>query len=117
VFSSPKVNELIAYTSDLEEMWRLNLGKPDNCPIGNGVLDEDGVLYLARALSGGDENVEILAIQTQSPGLAESSWPSLRHDNRGTMWLVPLPPLSDAGQGVDGLVQTGVDASVDVPLE
>jgi hypothetical protein len=47
--------------------------------------------YLMRGLTSGD-GVEIVAIQTQSPGLAESSWPSLRHDNRGTMWLTSLPP-------------------------
>jgi outer membrane protein assembly factor BamB len=88
-YSSPKANQLIAYTSDLRELWRLDLGPVDQCPVGNGILDDDGILYLARA-KGSTEGVEVVAIQTQSPGLAESSWPSFRHDNRGTMWLSPL---------------------------
>jgi len=98
--SSPKANQLIAYSSDLQELWRLNLGVSNNCPVGNAVLDDDGILYLMRGLTTSD-GVEILAIQTSSPGLAESSWPSLRHDNRGTMWLAPLPPPSDLTPSVD----------------
>jgi outer membrane protein assembly factor BamB len=113
--SSPKANELIAYSTDLREIWRLDLGVSNNCPAGNGVLDDDGVLYLVR---GHKEEwaVEILAIQTQSPGLAESSWPSLRHDNRGTMWLTPLPPLSGSNPGVDTSVPAAVDASMDMSI-
>jgi outer membrane protein assembly factor BamB len=88
-YSSPKANQIIAYTSDLRELWRLDFGAVDQCPVGNGILDDNGILYLARG-KGSTEGVEIVAIQTQSPGLAESSWPSLRHDNRGTMWLSPL---------------------------
>jgi outer membrane protein assembly factor BamB len=80
-------NQLVAYGADLSELWRLDLG--GGCPSGNGILDADGVLYLAR----GDESGQnLLAIQTRSPGLADSSWPSLRHDNRGTAWLVPGVP-------------------------
>jgi len=52
-FSSPKANELIAYTSSLKEIWRLDLGAVDNCPVGNGVLDDDGVLYLAHGQNEG----------------------------------------------------------------
>jgi len=55
----------------------------------------------------------VLAIQTQSPGLAESSWPSLRRDNRGTMWLTPLPPASSNGPTVDA----SDDPPADVPSE
>lgn len=51
------------------------------------MLDTDGVLYLVRTDDGGE--LDLLAIQTRSLGLANSSWPSLRHDNRGTSWLVP----------------------------
>jgi len=113
--SSPKANQLIAWTSDLKEMWRLDLGKLDHCPVGNGVLDDDGIIYLAltRKEVGG---VDILAIQTQSPGLAESSWPSLLHDNRGTMWLTPLPPPAPS-QPVDTSVDSGWDEGIDAPIE
>ena len=41
---------------------------------------------------------EVMAIQTASPGLADSSWPSARHDNRGTAWLV----LGGASDTTDG---------------
>jgi outer membrane protein assembly factor BamB len=125
-FSSPKANELIAYTSDLKELWRLNLGVSNGCPVGNGVLDDDGVLYLVRSVGGGVNKAEIVAIQTQSPGLAESSWPSLRHDNRGTMWLAPLgppksasadggtaPPQLEGGTAESGpTMDTGIDVSI-----
>jgi hypothetical protein len=120
VSSSPKANEIIAYSSDLKELWRLSLGAENQCPGGNGVLDDDGVLYLARGTSGaladGGGRAEIVAIQTQSPGLAESSWPSLRHDNRGTMWLTPLPPLSGSNPAVDTSVPAAVDASIDMSI-
>jgi hypothetical protein len=103
------------------KIWRSRLWRSSSgsvvAPTWHGVLDDDGVLYLARALSGGDENVETLAIQTQSPGLAESSWPSLRHDNRGTMWLTPLPPLETVDEPTDGAVAGGIDAALDAPLE
>jgi hypothetical protein len=103
--SSPKANELIAYTVDLQELWRLDLGVSNPCPAGNGVLDDDGVLYLVRGISG-TNGAEVVAIQTQSPGLAESSWPSLRHDNRGTMWLAPLGPPASMGGGDGGTSPT-----------
>jgi hypothetical protein len=59
---------------------------------GNVVLDDDGVMYLSR--QGETSGAEIIAIQTRSPGLADSSWPSLRHDNRGTAWLVSGAPAA-----------------------
>lgn len=65
--------------------YGLDLG--GHCPSGSAVLDTDGVLYLVRTDDGGE--LDLLAIQTRSLGLANSSWPSLRHDNRGTSWLVP----------------------------
>jgi hypothetical protein len=56
---------------------------------GNVVLDDSGVMFLTRRGDAGSNATEMIAIQTTSPGLANSSWPSLRHDNRGTSWLVP----------------------------
>ena len=75
---------LVAYSSELTSMWRLELGKP--CTYSGTALADDGVLYLARELIDG---IEILAIQTASPGLAPTAWPTRRHDNRRTNWLSP----------------------------
>jgi hypothetical protein len=104
-------NRILAYSYDLKELWRLDLGG-NACKgmTGNVVLDDSGVMFLTR---GGDSgaNTEVIAIQTASPGLADSSWPSLRHDNRGTAWLVPGVaagvPL-DGGDAID--VSTAMDA-------
>jgi hypothetical protein len=68
------------------------------------VLDHSGVMFLSRRGEAGTDSTEVIAIQTASPGLADSSWPSLRHDNRGTAWLVPGttsagPPASDSDGG------------------
>jgi outer membrane protein assembly factor BamB len=85
---SPPAFPLRAYSPDLMEQWSFELG-PDSCNMtGNVVLDEDGVLYLMRR-SPNITGTQVMAIQTRSPGLADSSWPSWRHDNRGTAWLVP----------------------------
>ena len=75
---------LIAYGTDLKEQWRVDMSPA--CPTGNGVLTDDGVAYFARR---SDVDVELIAVQTTSPGLAKSSWPTLRHDNQGTSWLSP----------------------------
>ena len=106
-------SQLIAYAPDLTELWRLDIGGPNgHDPGGNGVLDTDGVLYLAQA----DERgvTQLLAIQTSSPGLADSSWPSLRHDNRGTSWLVPWAPSGNDQPGTsDAAVSDAIDAPAD----
>ncbi len=82
-YAAKPTSRLVAYTPDLTELWHLDLG--GYCASGHAVLDSDGVLYLVRA--GEEGQKDLLAIQTCSPGLANSSWPSLRHDNRGTAWL------------------------------
>jgi hypothetical protein len=107
VYADPPANQLIAYSADLQELWRVDLGRPGNCPVGNGVLDEDGVLYLLRTLGSAASAFEVIAIQTQSPGLAESSWPSIRHDNRASAWLTSLPPLAGPTHDLDGSVDVG----------
>jgi hypothetical protein len=98
--SAPTFYGIVAYSYDLKEAWRLDLGGSECRGItGNVILDDDGVMYLTRVADGG--TVEALAIQTASPGLAESSWPSLRRDNRGTAWLVsgsPVAESTDAGR-------------------
>ncbi|MES1204662.1 MAG: PQQ-binding-like beta-propeller repeat protein [Pseudomonadota bacterium] len=71
-----------AFGVDFRESWRVDLGA--GCPRGTGVLSARGVVYLTRESFG---LAEVIAIQTTSPGLARSSWPTLRHDNQGTSWL------------------------------
>jgi hypothetical protein len=75
-----------AYSRDLQQLWLLDL--PGRCYrwLRGAVLDGDGMLYVA---SEGEryETTDLHAIQTRSPGLADSSWPHWRHDNRGTGWL------------------------------
>ncbi len=78
-----------AFSPDLELLWRLDLG--NLCTVGSAALDEDGVLYVVRQLGRDHVTSELVAIQTASPGLADSSWPSWRHDNQGTSWLVSRP--------------------------
>jgi hypothetical protein len=76
-----------AVDRQLRPTWRVPLD--GNCPAGNVVLTEDGVLWLLHRAKNGDG--EIVAIQTGSPGLADSSWPSRRHDNTGASWLKARP--------------------------
>ena len=98
--AATSTNRVLAYSRDLEELWRLDLGG-DACKgmTGNVILDDTGVMYLMRRGDSGADATEMIAIQTTSPGLADSSWPSWRHDNRGTAWLVPGTGASDATDG------------------
>jgi hypothetical protein len=120
VYMTPRFNadkqrdRLTAYSLDLKELWRLELPDSGAGLIGNVILDDDGMMYVARGgkTSGLPRGLEVLAIQTRSPGLADSSWPSLRHDNRGTSWLVPG---KRGAAGADGEARS-TDAGADVPL-
>jgi hypothetical protein len=102
---SPCALRIIAYARDLTETWRIDV--PSGCrDIYGEVLDRDGVLYIStNAVS--SEAMSLYAIQTRSPGLARSSWPSGRHDNQGTQWMEPptqdqTPVDADRGSSVDG---------------
>jgi hypothetical protein len=94
--TTPSALRIIAYSRELNELWRIDQ-TVGCCALYGEVLDRDGVLYVSTS---GDEysTIKLFAIQTRSPGLARSSWPSARHDNQGTEWLVP-PTL--ASNGVD----------------
>lgn len=81
---TPGSMRLRAYGTDLALRWELPLGR--GCAWGGAVLDDRGVLFVARDRSFPD-GVEVIAIQTRSPGTLDSSWPTLRHDARGTGWL------------------------------
>jgi len=73
---------LAALSPALETLWTLDLpGVFSNS--ATAVLADDGILYAQMSTTAGNE---IIAIQTTSPGLASSSWPSRRHDNRSSNW-------------------------------
>ena len=75
-------SRLHAFGPDLEERWVLPLG--DSCPAAGPVIDAQGQLYFTWYI---DNATEVVAVQTGSPGLAPTSWPTRRHDARGTGWL------------------------------
>jgi hypothetical protein len=109
--SGPPTDRILAYSPDLSPLWQLDLnGGKGFCQgmTGNVVLDDDGVMYLMRA-SPNTSGTQVIAIQTRSPGLADSSWPSWRHDNRGTAWLVPGTASATDSDG--GTASPLVDAS------
>ena len=111
---TPPLNRIVAYASDLLRLWSFDLGG-DFCMgmNGNVVLDNDGVMYLKRS-SPNTSGTQVMAIQTRSPGLADSSWPSWRHDNRGTAWLVPG---AAAAVDADGGNAQETPEAADVPGE
>jgi hypothetical protein len=78
-------------------------GKPQAAVAPDGRFS-NGILYLAIGAETGPGD-DVIAIQTTSPGLAPSAWPVIRHDNRGTMWLVDanssINPLPAAGPSQD----------------
>jgi PQQ-like domain len=69
---------IVALSPSLQEIWHLDVDAGPG-PYATAVLSNDGVLYTQSATG-------ILAIQTTSPGLARSSWPTYRHDNGATNW-------------------------------
>lgn len=74
---------LLAYSWNLEKLWSLDLGQ--GCSQAGGVLGDDGVLYFARQL---DAGIQVVAVQTQSPGLAQTAMPIWwYYNNRHTGWL------------------------------
>lgn len=75
-------SRLYAYNPDLTERWTLPLG--DSCPAGGPLIDEQGRLFFTWRFDG---VTEVVAVQTESPGLADTSWPIRRHDVRATGWL------------------------------
>ncbi|HEY3355802.1 MAG TPA: hypothetical protein VGQ83_21295 [Polyangia bacterium] len=75
---------LIAYAPSLAETWSLDLGVP--CTAGGVVLADNGMLITARELPNG---IEVIAVQTASPGLARTSYPTHGFNNRRTNWLGP----------------------------
>ena len=77
---------VIAYSPQLTDRWILDLGKP--CTYSGTTLADDGVLYVARDL-GGEGGIEVIAIQTASPGVAPTGFATRQYNNRRTGWLSP----------------------------
>lgn len=73
---------LVSYSWDLKELWSLDLG--EGYTNGGVVLADNGALYFARQLTDG---IELVAVQTQSPGLADTAMPTWLYNNRRTGWL------------------------------
>jgi len=76
---------IVAYSWAIKELWSLDLGKV--CTSSGTALADDGVLYVTRQLSDG---IEVIAVQTASPGLAPTAYPTRDNNNRRTRWLGPL---------------------------
>lgn len=79
--------DLVAYSEDLEEKWRVSLPVPTYqgmypCVRPAAALDDDGVLYLAVEADG----ASLIAVQTRSPGLAQSPWPLWYRNHSGSVW-------------------------------
>lgn len=74
-----------AYSSELDEQWSMDLGK--GCIQVAGALADDGVLYVVRPVPMAGVELEMIAIQTQSPGLAKSAMPTSWFSNRRAGWL------------------------------
>ena len=81
--------DLVAYDGKLQEKWRIALpvpvfaGKWYKCPVPGVVLEENGIMYLAVEADG----TYLIAVQTNSPGPADSTWPLRFRDNHGSSWL------------------------------
>jgi outer membrane protein assembly factor BamB len=82
-FRSGRASSTItALTPGLVEKWSVEV--PGDLPQdASAALAGDGVLYMQVASASGSS---VVALKTGSPGLARSSWPALRHDNRATNW-------------------------------
>lgn len=69
---------IVALSTSLSELWHLDI----DGALGsnsNAAMTDDGILYTQTSNG-------VVAIQTTSPGLATSSWPTFRHDNGATNW-------------------------------
>lgn len=74
-----------AYSPDLDEQWSMSLGQ--GCIQIAGALADDGVLYVVRPVPLAGVELEMIAIQTTSPGLAKSAMPTRGFNNRRSGWL------------------------------
>jgi hypothetical protein len=80
-------SKLVAFSPALTMLWTLDLPGVLSWDAG-AILTDEGVLYAQMNTDAGNT---VIAVQTGSPGLAASSWPTRRHDNRSSNWI-PGPP-------------------------
>lgn len=78
--------EVVAVAPSLEVKARLNVGGA--CPFSNAFLMDDGQLWIVHKPSGAS-TTQISRLQTASPGLAKTAWPTHFHDNARTGWVSP----------------------------
>jgi hypothetical protein len=76
---------VFAYSPTMEPKWTLNIGP--GCMQQSATLADDGVLYVLHPVATNILELELVAIQTGSPGLIRSAMPTLQFDNRRTGWL------------------------------
>jgi len=76
--------EVIAVSESMEVLDRINVGS--YCTNASAVLLDDGLMVVMRVGKGATEFVRI---QTASPGLARTAWPTIRRDNERTAWVAP----------------------------
>ena len=81
--------QLVAYDKDLHELWKHELLIPGmgegkfNCPRPGVALDKSGVMYLLVEATG----TYLMAVQTNSPGPADSLWSLRLGNNQGWRWV------------------------------
>jgi outer membrane protein assembly factor BamB len=75
-------SRLHAYDPAFNELWRIELG--DICPNGSAIIAPDGTLYFTQFAP---SHTDVVAVQTASPGMLPSSWPTRRLNARATGWL------------------------------
>ena len=75
---------ITACSENLEEKWSREY--EISCMGISEVLGADGVIYIAHEKN---SRIEIVAIRTESPGLAKTSRPIYNFNNRRTSWLAP----------------------------
>jgi hypothetical protein len=80
--SSTATSRLVALSPSLETLWTLEIDGSFNAGA-HAIMSDDGILYAQVSQNQGNT---VVAIQTTSPGPAESSWPMLRHDSRSSNW-------------------------------
>jgi outer membrane protein assembly factor BamB len=80
-------SSLVTLKRDMTEIFRLPVGAP--LSLYAALLD-DGRLYLDTYNTTTKARV-LVAIQTTSPGLARTAWPSIQGDNTNSGWVGPWP--------------------------
>ena len=76
--------EIIAVSDSLAVLDRIDVGP--YCDQASAVLLDDGLMVVTRV---GKGHAEFVRIQTASPGLARTAWPTIRRDNERTGWVAP----------------------------